>query len=228
MLTGLQHFDPSKLGTKFRASAWKDDFVHAPLFQALGDQLIRRSHVFDAYRKDVALGVVWTIVWGYPSGKISQYDKKGGDACAAIDKAPEFATVIDDLRKRQPLPVQEIISALNKVSSGAATSTTSKIAYFSGLIGKEGPCLIFDKQVVRAIFTLKDAAIMPLRNAITPTGLSASASVDDFVGAVTTRGNQEKFYPAYLAGMTNLSFKLGRRYPPELIEQFLFARRNKP
>lgn len=228
MLTGLQHFDPSKLGTKFRETAWKDGFVHAPLFRALGDQPIRRSHVFDAYRKDVALGVIWTIVWGYPDGKISQYDGKGDQARAAIDKASEFADVIDDLRKRQPLPVREIITALNKVSSGAATSTTSKIAYFSGLIGKEGPCLIFDKQVLRAIFTLKDADIQPLRAAMTLPNLPASASVDDLVKAVTNGGNQEKFYPAYLAGMTNLSFKLGKRYRPDLIEQFLFARRNKP
>lgn len=228
MLTGLQEFNPEKLGATFKAKVWKDGFVHAQQFEALGDQPIRRHHVFDAFRQDLARGVIWTIVWGYPRGKISHYDGDGGQARAAIAKAPQFADVINDLRQRQPLPAREIVAELNKVSSGAATSTTSKIAYFAGLIAKEGKCLIFDKQVVRAIFTLKDAAIMPLRAAITPPGMAPTATADDLVNAATNRVNQEKLYPAYLAGMTALSFKLGRRYPPDLIEQFLFAKRNKP
>jgi hypothetical protein len=221
---GLASFNPAILGDPFNDKAWNEELPYRDELLALGQTSLSRRHVLEAYRVSAKKGVVWTIVWGYPRGKISQYDGQGDDAQRAIDNADGYAEVITDVIGGPPPTAQVMLRKLNKVSKGARTSTTSKIAYFSGCYCREGRCLIFDKQVIKAIFTFADPAILPLRNAITPSGMSPSDPADDLIAEATKGGNQEKLYGRYLTEMNALSFRLGRRYPAERIEQFLFAK----
>lgn len=217
---GLAGFDPSALGDTFKDDVWLD-IPHREEFRALGASRLIRRHVFDAYRADTAKGVVWTIVWGYPRGKISKYDGDKADAHRAIAHAPHFADVIAEIRAGPILPARKLIAKLNSVSTGVSTSTTSKIAYFAGLCSQEGQCLIFDKQVIKAVAQSKDPALASLRGALTPANVQPATS-DKWIAEVT--GKQGQFYGGYLAAVNNLSFRLGKRYPRDLIEQFLFAK----
>ena len=224
MPAGLTSFNPAILGDRFSDKAWTGELPYRDELLALGQTPLSRRHVFEAYRASVEKGVVWTIVWGYPRGKISHYDGQGDDARRAIDNAAGYAEVVTSIAGGSLPTAQEMLRKLNGVSKGARTSTTSKIAYFSGCYVREGQCLIFDKQVIKAIFTLNDPAILPLRKAITPDGMSPSDPANDLIAEATKGSVQEKLYGRYLKEMNALSFRLGRRYKGEWIEQFLFAK----
>ncbi len=217
----LARFDPSVLGDRFNDEVWLD-IPYRDEFRALGAVRLIRRHVFDAYRADPAKGVVWTIVWGYPRGKISKYDGDKADAHRAIARAGHFADAIAEIRAGPILSAEALIKKLNKVSSGASTSTTSKIAYFANLFSKEGQCLIFDKQVVKAVAHSNDLALASLRSALMPANRPQPITPDEWVTQVT--GKQHQFYGRYLAAVNDLSLHWGKRYPRERIEQYLFAK----
>lgn len=217
----LAGFDPSVLGDRFNDNAWLN-IPYRDEFRALGNSRLTRRQVFDAFRADPAKGVVWTIVWGYPRGKISQYDGEKEAAHSAIANASGFANVIAEIRAGPVLPAQTLIEKLNKVCGGISTSTTSKIAYFADLFSREGQCLIFDKQVVRAVANSNDPAFASLRSALMPKNMPQPVVPDEWIKQVT--GRQHQFYGRYLAAVNDLSLRWGKRYPRDRIEQFLFAK----
>ena len=221
---GLEAFNPAQLGDMFNDKAWKGELPFRDEFLALGEAKISRRHVFDAFRACPQKGVTWAIVWGYPRGKISHFDGVGADALRAIGHAAKFAEVVSNVGIRSLPTAHDLIQTLNKVSKGAGTSTTTKIAYFSSSYVREGQCLIFDKQVIKAIFMSSDRALMPLRNAIVPDGMRSSDPVDDLITKATESNMQAKLYGRYLKEINALSFRLGKRHPRDKIEQFLFAK----
>ncbi len=107
---------------------------------------LSRQDVFDAFGDDIAKGIITTLVWGYPKGKLP-----GGRGFERVlDRLPEISAIIAELRAEPPLAAATICSRFEQFS-GLGPSTFTKFLYFSGIQAEEGRCLIYDQMVMRAI-----------------------------------------------------------------------------
>jgi hypothetical protein len=140
-------------------------YPHAP--QALRG--LSRRDVFLQYDPEPsASGVVHTLMWGYPQGTLGPGQVQGlGNALWASE---DLATELRVLKRAPPAPARAALGRLNAICEGLGPSTTSKLAYFARVDTDEGPALIYDQMVRRAIRALRDAEFKPLRDAIQPWG----------------------------------------------------------
>ena len=117
-------------------------------FAALDQQRFTRQMVFDHFGVSDRKGVVSAIKWGYPKGSLP-----GGKwrAFSAAFRSDGLVELIDKFRVA-PATAHETVAVLNACVTGIGTATTTKLAYFAGLVTTEGhQCLIYDSMVRRAV-----------------------------------------------------------------------------
>lgn len=197
----------------FRLKNWRkhrDDerhgapYQHATDYDALDGQRFTRAIVFEHFDASDLKGVISTIKWGYPKGSLP-----GGSWHAFSDafRSSSFSDALNSLRA-QPRSANETVETLNKCVKGVGTATTTKIAYFARLTTNEGPCLIYDSMVRRAIAHSAEPEFADLRAKL-------NRSKRDL-----TLGQQERTYGAYITGVIGVAKRRG--VTPEVVELDLF------
>lgn len=109
---------------------------------------LSRQHVFEMADTKPEWGVIGAIVWGFPRGSMP-----GGKWLAfakAIELSKQFADALDGF-KVAPQSATTVVMQLNNLVPGLGFATTTKIAYFARLVLQEGPALIYDANVIKAI-----------------------------------------------------------------------------
>lgn len=199
----------------FRLKNWRkhrDDERHGAPYQhnadydALDGQRFTRAIVFEHFDTSDLKGVISTIKWGYPKGSLP-----GGGWHAFSDafRSSAFSDALNSLRA-QPRSANETVETLNRCVKGVNTATTTKIAYFARLQTDEGPCLIYDSMVRRAIAHSEEPEFADLRATL-------NRSKRDL-----TPGQQERTYGSYIT--TVLGAAKRRGVAPEVVELDLFTR----
>ncbi len=198
----------------FRLKNWikhRDDerhgspYEHASEYESLDGQRFTRAAVFDHFATSDTKGVISTIKWGYPKGSLP-----GGGWHAFSDafRCSSFGDVLKALRTR-PRSANETVAMLNGCVKGIGTATTTKIAYFARLTTHEGPCLIYDSMVRRAIAHNAEPEFADLKARL-------NRSTRDL-----TPVQQEGTYGLYIASV--LAAAERRRESPEIVELDLFT-----
>ncbi len=201
-------------GGRLVLDRWKDHLFPTPYphyadYVALDGQMIDRSLVFTHYAEAPQKGITSAIKWGYPRGKL----RRGmSDGFGRAFRSTELVDVIEGLRKTPDVTAPKLVSKLNRVVAGIGTSTTTKIAYFAGLSTKQGPCLIYDSMVRRAIRARSDPEFADLRKII-------AREKDDL-----PVHKQASTYGDYLTATHAMADRLGVR--GEQVELFLFIGRD--
>ncbi|WP_375762508.1 hypothetical protein ACE10W_04785 [Bradyrhizobium sp. B025] len=109
---------------------------------------LSRRQVFalaDASREE---GVIAAIVWGFPRG--SMPGGKWLGFAEAFGKPDAFGEALRGL-KANPSAATPAIVGLNSLVPGLGFATTTKMAYFARVTFQEGPALVFDANVIKAI-----------------------------------------------------------------------------
>lgn len=185
---------------------------------ALGTLL--REHVFDAMKESLHKGMIFALVWGYQGGKTHGKSASAEKQEATLQWAMAHPDVLLDAIQRlryAPRNARETIRRLNQ-QPGVSSASTSKVAYFARLEAREGNCLIFDRQVAKAIYKLDLPELAPLREALFP----PSAIKADERKTISFVAQSSSSYQPYLSGIYDLSRTLGRGIDGEDIERFLF------
>lgn len=180
-------------------------YPHAADFEHLDGQLFTRTHVFDDFKVSIPKGVISTIKWGYPKG-----GRPGGPWLSfsnAFRTTDKFEAIIVDL-KAEKASAEKVLKKLNGIVSGVGTATTSKIAYFAQLESEEGPCLIYDSMVRRAIVFSTDPALDEVRRELVRYKRDIAPPI------------QEATYGAYIRSVGKLADRLN--VSPAQVELALF------
>lgn len=120
-------------------------------FQSKSGKL-SRHRIFEIAKAKPELGVIAAIVWGFPRG-----GRPGGQWMSfahAFDASQRFVEVLARLAAFTT-PATEAIDQLNQLVAGIGFATTTKIAYFARTSFREGPALIYDANVIKAITAAK-------------------------------------------------------------------------
>jgi hypothetical protein len=131
----LRLVDPSNLDAVLRAC------------QSANQKLSRRQ-VFEMADTNPELGVIAAVVWGFPRG--SMPGGKWLGFAKAFESSPQFAEALTGFRANTT-SATTAVARLNNLVTGLGFATTTKMVYFARLTFQEGPALIFDANVIRAI-----------------------------------------------------------------------------
>lgn len=116
--------------------------LFSPLFGKAPSIRLARHHVIRKFRRDVALGCLYALCWGFPRGS-----RPGGVKLAAADplEISFFAAMIRGIRKYGLTARRyDYINSRRGTSNGV----TTKFLYFGEVKSKTGhPALIFDSRV---------------------------------------------------------------------------------
>lgn len=197
----------------FRLKNWRkhrDDprhgglYPHAAEYDGMDGQRFTRADVFDHFDASDRKGVISTIKWGYPKGSLP-----GGGWHAFSDafRSSAFADALKSLRAR-PRSATETVALLNRCVKGVGTATTTKVAYFARLTTDEGPCLIYDSMVRRAIAHSTEPEFADLKAVL-------NRSKRDLPPA-----HQEATYGLYIRSVEAAAERRG--VSPEVVELALF------
>lgn len=211
-------------GKKLKIENWKEDgnFPYRSEFALRNGQAFTRRDVFEAFLHSSEKGVIASILWGYPSGRMTR-GSRGGIGAVLADPKP-FALAVDRIRNFNELrSADALIEELNRLVPGISTSTTTKIAYFARLVAEQGPCTIYDRMVIRSIMNLGHPEFSGLKSALA--GQHRNKHPESPLVAALRR--QNKTYAAYLEGLTKIAAGLGQGVHPERLELYLFARENR-
>jgi hypothetical protein len=180
-------------------------YDHASDYDALDGKRFTRAVVFEHFAESDRKGVISTIKWGYPKGSLP-----GGGWHAFSDtfRSPEFGGVLKALRAK-PRSGNETVAMLNKCVKVIGTATTTKIAYFARLRSDEGPCLIYDSMVRRAIAESPEPEFAELKATLTRSK-----------GDLTPK-RQEDTYGLYISSVMAAADRRGAS--PEQVELGLFT-----
>ena len=160
--------------------------------------------------------IAWTLVWGYPNGRIqtSRPNMK-----KAAHSAPAVAEAVEALRKEKAIPAHEILQRIHDVSEGIGPSTSSKIAYFADLRAREGQCLILDARVISSILYNRFDQLRPLIRKMLPHPPASYKCLGQQI--VDAQKRQQAMYGEYVHQMAKLAQRRG--VTPDILEAFLFA-----
>jgi hypothetical protein len=180
--------------------------------------VLTRDFVRDTYKPACARrSIEWTMVWGYPKGRIyiSRPNMK-----LALNSADAVAQKINELKARADNPTAgECLAEIHAVSKGIATSTSSKIAYFAGLQAREGKCLILDEQVLASILYNRFDELRLLICKILPRRPSTYTCLGEQLA--DAKRNQQVVYGSYVRTLNRLAAQSGKT--AVTLERFLFA-----
>jgi hypothetical protein len=161
--------------------------------------------------------VIWTLVWGYPKGRI-QLSRP--NMRKAILSASRVADAISDMRRAsKPIAANDALALIHNVSTGIKTSTSSKIAYFAGLKTQQGQCLILDEKVIGSILYSRFDQLRPLIRKMLPRPPASYRCLGEQIEDVKKR--QAQIYGDYVLHMNRLAEKQG--IASDALEAFLFA-----
>lgn len=179
-------------------------YPHAADYEGMDGQRFTRAFVFDHFDTSDSKGVISTIKWGYPKGSLP-----GGGWHAFSDafRSSGFTEALKSLRVH-PRSATETVALLNGCVKGIGTATTTKIAYFARLASDEGPCLIYDSMVRRAIAHSAESEFADLKAVL-------NRSKRDL-----TPAQQEATYGLYIRSVGASAEKRG--VAPEVVELALF------
>lgn len=199
----------------FKAKNWRELSFPSQISEDEFPDVVRRHHVFEAYRRSIEEGIVWTIVWGYPSGTITGH-REGIQHL--FENVSDTAKAV---RQFQDAPGQysalEIIVGLRGDAPRIACSTTSKIAYTAGIVAAEGPCTVYDLRVIRSIMQGRYTEFADLEKALP----SPRAQLEPLKRRVESAiARQNRTYGAYVSTMTHVSEALG--ICSDQLEYFVF------
>lgn len=156
--------------------------------------LITRGYVSQAFSQSFAKGVIASVIWGYPKGRFP-----GGRSFSGIfSRSEELAGALTDLRRREPIAAQDICSQFQGFP-GLGPSTYTKILYFAGIEAIEGPCLIYDQMVMRAIAESDEHYWADIKAVLGPCRYSSGRF------KMYARGTQESTYGGYLRAAHGLA-----------------------
>ena len=113
----------------------------------LKNHMIYRRYCKDTFRSDSKKGIFAAIIWGYPKGKFPG----GRNFDEIMNHASNISKTIDELKKANAtLEAKDIFGHFSQFKN-LGPSTLTKCLYFAEIRVKEGPCLIYDKMVIRSI-----------------------------------------------------------------------------
>lgn len=171
------------------------------------DGHLQRGHVRASFDIDPELGVVASIMWGYPKGKFP-----GGRGFEPIFiRLPEIAAAVVTLKNASDLTAAKACTDIKCVSS-MGPSTYTKILHFAGIRCLEGVCLIYDQMVMRSISQSTDPIWAGVASAL------GMRTVDSRVQFPLSK--QISTYGAYLA--TAGAVAAAQRVSPEQVELDMF------
>lgn len=133
---------------KHRARLSNPSDLDAVLERCRANTKLSRRHVFAMAETKSEWGVIAAVIWGFPRG--SMPGGKWEAFADAFEGSTQFASELAGLRAN-PAPGTVAIEKLNRLVKGLNFATTTKIAYFARLDFREGPALIYDKNVIDAI-----------------------------------------------------------------------------
>ncbi len=171
--------------------------------------ILTRADVFGHFGQSIRKGIISAVKWGYPRGRMP-----GGrwQPFSCVFRTAAFGRIVEEVRSADsPQPATTIITTLNGVLPRIGTATTSKLAYFAGLTATEGPCLIYDAMVRRAIRVRSDPEFKELKSKI-------ARRARDLLPA-----EQASTYGLYLQATHAMANRLGVQ--GEQVELFLFLGR---
>ncbi len=161
--------------------------------------------------------IIWTLVWGYPKGRIQM---SRPNMKRAVRSAGNAADAVNAMRTGNRLmPANSVLGSIHAVSSGIKTSTSSKIAYFAGLQAKEGQCLILDEKVIVSILYNRFDQLRPLIRKMLSRPQASYRCLGEQIDDAIKR--QAQSYGDYVRYMNRLAEKQG--ICPSELEAFLFA-----
>jgi Putative 8-oxoguanine DNA glycosylase OGG-like protein len=177
----------------------------------------KRKHVFDIARADRERGIIASVVWGFPRG-----GRPGGQYksfAQVFAETNRFADHIESIGSGNT-GAAEGLQGLNSLLDGVGFATTSKLAYFADVQFLEGPALIFDANVIKAITSNDGVWSDAFRN------------TREMLGVGSWYHRAAKSYGVYVAEARDLakrsSEKLGVPVEPHQIETALFLHAVKP
>jgi hypothetical protein len=171
---------------------------------------LSRSDLFGHFNQSTRRGIISTIKWGYPRGKTPGGTWMGFSTAFRSD---DLVNSIDTLQNSAARSAVSLVRRINRSVDGIGTATTSKLAYFAGLTTAEGPCLIYDSMVRRAIRVRGDKEFAALRQIV----------ANRPVGQDLSPAQQIKTYGEYLRATHAMAKRLGVN--GDQIELFLFRGR---
>jgi hypothetical protein len=166
---------------------------------------LSRRHVFEMADAKPEWGVIGAIVWGFPRGSMP-----GGKWLAfakAIELSTQFADTLAGFKDASPSAIKAVVQ-LNSLVAGLGFATTTKMAYFARLNLQEGPALIYDANVIKAITDPSkgwDRVFPKTRLILGPTGSHAKGVLS---------------YSSYIEEAAALAVK--HNTTPEIVEVALF------
>lgn len=160
--------------------------------------------------------IIWTLVWGYPKGRIQM---SRANMKSALASAERVADAVAAMRAGTPIAANDVLHHIHRVSKGIKTSTSSKIAYFAGLTAKEGQCLILDEKVIASILYNRFDQLRPLVRRLLPRPPAEYRCLGEQIADAKKR--QAQVYGDYIHHLNQLADKQG--LSPDSLEAFLFA-----
>ncbi|SDG59923.1 hypothetical protein SAMN05216338_1001862 [Bradyrhizobium sp. Rc2d] len=172
---------------------------------------LTRHRVFEIARAKPEFGVIAAIVWGFPRG-----GRPGGQWISfahAFDAAQRFMEVLAEL-SAHAAPATQAIERLNQLVAGVGFASTTKIAYFARVSFREGPALIYDANVIKAITSAKDSLA------------GAFPRTRSILGSSNFYPKATRSYGSYIEEASALAAHL--QTTPEVIELALFRSAARP
>lgn len=161
--------------------------------------------------------VIWTLVWGYPKGRIHL---SRSNMRKAILSASRIADAVSEMRSAsKAIAANDVLARIHDDSTGIKTSTSSKIAYFADIETKEGQCLILDEKVVASILYNRFDQLRPLIRKMLPRPPASYRCLGEQIADAKER--QAQIYGDYVRDMNRLAQQQG--IAPDAMEAFLFA-----
>jgi hypothetical protein len=213
-----------EVGSKHRSRNWEKYFdspaltsevkgyIESVCGMAVADSegQLRRGHVKEAFRLRPAYGVVATVMWGYPKGRLP-----GGKSFVPVfANCSVLADEIVKLKSGVPTAI-DACKALG-IIIGMGPSTYTKIAHFAGINCREGGCLVYDQMVMRAISIASEPELQQLAGEL-GTCRQADGKYRSYPRSV-----QEQTYGRFISAANRLARRL--QTTPSHIELELFFR----
>ncbi|AOL94011.1 8-oxoguanine DNA glycosylase OGG fold protein [Porphyrobacter sp. LM 6] len=184
--------------------------------QHSGECLITRGYVLQTFSQSFRKGVIASVIWGYPKGRFP-----GGRSFSGIfSRSEELAITLTGLRRREPMAARDICSQFQGFP-GLGPSTYTKMLYFAGIEAVEGPCLIYDQMVMRAIAESDEPSWADIKAEL------GSCRYPNGRFKMYARGTQEGTYGGYLRAAHGLATAARSAESIEL-ELFMQAPRGRP
>ena len=212
----ISNWQPSD--KEIREGTWtlSDLVYHDEIGKHSGD--LDRTFVRATYQPKCSdRSIIWTLVWGYPKGRIQM--NRPNMKSAVRSASPISRAINSMLDCETPFSANEVLTRIHEVSSGVRTSTSSKIAYFAGIKTREGVCLILDEKVIASILYNRFDQLRPLSRKMLPAPPATYSCLGAQIVDATKR--QEAIYADYVRCLNRLAQQRG--IAPDMLEGFLFA-----